>query len=542
MQLQRELARLPGVLNSGVVMATPANLSLLETGGLKYEGRPGPEDLLIVVDGADVEAAEHALAQVDALLRQRRGEQSQTFRPRSLESAARMLPRANWVLVSVPGRFAAGVAREAIRLGRNVFLYSDNVELDDEVEIKRAAASKGLFILGPDCGTAIINGVGLGFANRVRSGNIGMVGASGTGLQAIACRIDQLGGGISKVVGTGSRDLQAEVGGATTNKALGYLVNDPKTGVIVIVSKPSDEGVVKEVLMAARGAGKPVVLCLIGHLAPARSLGNLHFAVDLEDAAEIAVKLSSVGGHTGRPPDGTPVPGYLRGLFSGGTLAYEALQMVRPFLYPLYGNQKSVLAMPIDRNGVSRGHAILDLGADEFTQGRLHPMIDNDLRIRRLLQEGADPGVGVVLLDVVLGQGAHTDPAAELGPAIAEVRRAAASQGRRLEVVAAVVGTTADAQNSEEQIEKLRDAGAWVTSALSEACDRVIEMLTPSRTPVASPSGGVFDQGFAAINVGLESFYDDLIDQGVEAVQVDWRPRAGGNERLAALLSRMKPG
>ena len=240
MQLQRSLAALPDVDDAGVVMATPANLELLADGDLlTAEGKAAnPDDLLIVVRAAKAADAEAALGQVDELLKKRRSAVAQEFRPRSLAAAAKNLPAAEWVLISVPGRYATDVAVEALELDKHVFLYSDNVSMEDEISLKAKASDKGLMVMGPDCGTAIINGVGLGFANRVQRGSIGLVGASGTGLQAITSYIHNLGGGVSQAIGTGGRDLKEAVAGLTMLQGMEYLEADANTKVIVLVSKP----------------------------------------------------------------------------------------------------------------------------------------------------------------------------------------------------------------------------------------------------------------------------------------------------------------
>src|SRR5579859_4832467 len=291
MQLQRSLARLPGVEDAGVVMATPANCELLDQSGLfSASAKPaGPNDLLIVVRAASDDAAAQALDEVDHLLARRRSAASPEFQPKSLETAVKQLPEAGWVLVSVPGRFAAGVARQALDLDRHVFLYSDNVSLEDEIALKRAALAKGLLVMGPDCGTAIIGGVGLGFANRVRRGRIGLVGASGTGLQAVTSHIHTLGAGISQAIGTGGRDLKREVGAITSRQALDLLARDPGTDVIVLVSKPPAPEVATQLLAAARATGKPVVVDFIGYPPPGRELAGLKFASTLDEAAHLAV-------------------------------------------------------------------------------------------------------------------------------------------------------------------------------------------------------------------------------------------------------------
>src|SRR5687768_1392924 len=337
MQLQRGLVGLPGILDAGVVMATPANCDLLAANSLLPEAiTASPDDLLIVVKAEDDSSANDAIQQVDSLLARRRSSASEDFRPRSLSSALKQLPEANWVLVSVPGRYAAGMAREALDLGKHVFLYSDNVSLEAEIALKKTAREKGLLVMGPDCGTAIINGIGLGFANRVRRGSIGVVGTSGTGLQAVTTHIHNLGGGISHAIGTGGRDLKSEVGAITAHQALDLLARDPETKVIVLISKPPSPEVATQLISAAQGTGKPVVIYFIGYPAPARNLGNLHFAISLGEAAELAVE---IGDQSLDVMEESPISSfYLRGLFSGGTLAYETLLGLQGFLSPIYSN------------------------------------------------------------------------------------------------------------------------------------------------------------------------------------------------------------
>ncbi len=528
MQLQRALAGLPGVLDAGVMMATPANRELLTASGLIADGSEGPEgeiaagphDLLIAVKAESGEAAGEALARVDALLQVRRSDGEQDFRPRSLASALKLLPEARWVLVSVPGRHAAGVAGEALDHGRNVFLYSDNVPVEREAALKRQARERGLLVLGPDCGTAIVGGMGFGFANRVRLGPIGLVGASGTGLQAIASRIHDLGSGISQAIGTGGRDLAAEIGGITAAQALDLLRRDPETRAIVLVSKPPAPEVAARLLGLARSAGKPVVVYFLGAPLPARRLGNLHFAASLSEAAEIAVELRE--GTSPSPTFASPrAGGSLRGLFSGGTLAYETHLGLSAVLPP------------------SR-YKIIDLGADEFTIGRLHPMIDQDLRLRRLRQEAADPEVALILLDVVLGEGAHADPAGELAPAISGALTEARARRRDLDVAAVVIGTDEDPQDLAQQIETLERAGAEVFRTVGELVDFAARRLAASEETGGTPVPLAAIRGpITAVNVGLESFYDSLVGQGAAAVQVEWKPPAGGDEKLAGILERM---
>lgn len=536
MHLQRGLAALPGVDDAGVVMATPANLELLaEFDLLTAEGKTAnPDDMLIVVRAETEKAAADALAQVDDLLRKRRSNVSSLYRPRSLAAAAAQLSEAAITLISVPGRYAAQVAHEALDLGQHVFLYSDNVSLEDEIALKAKAARDGLLVMGPDCGTAIVNGVGLGFANRVRRGPIGVVAAAGTGLQAVTAGIHNLGGGVSQAFGTGGRDLKTEINAATALQALDVLARDPETSIIVLVSKPPAAAVAARLLGAARACGKPVVVQFIGYPPPGRRVGNLHFAASLHEAAELAVRLAE---NPSSEKPAAPHKGYLRGLFSGGTLAYETMLGLQAALVPLYTNTPIQPEQKMADVFTSTAHTIVDLGEDDFTQGRLHPMLDNDLRLRRLQQELDDPETGLVLLDVVLGEGAHPDPASELAPAIAAGRKAR----KDVEFVALVVGTDEDPQGLESQIEQLQQAGATVFRTTAEAVGHVSQRLAAAPEGIAAPVDlAPFQRPLAAINVGLESFYDSLTTQGASAVQVDWRPPAGGDEKLMGILARMK--
>jgi len=554
MHLQRSLLAQPGVLDAGAVMATDANKELLAQSNLLVDEirSAGADDLVIVVQGEDERCAQEALAKVDELIAARRSRGlEEEYRAKSLEMAAKSLPSAQWVLVSVPGRYAASVARRALSLNKHVFLYSDNVSLEDEISLKQEAAQKGLLVLGPDCGSAIINGIGLGFANKIRRGSIGVVAAAGTGLQQVTVRIHQMGGGITHAIGTGGRDLSEAVQAITYRQALDLLCRDPATSVIVLVSKPPSPQVARDLIEIARRSEKPVLVDFIGYATAMQRVDNVTFVATFDEAAELAVHLS----RQSFPPlpaanvnRFAPSQRYLRGLFSGGTLAYEAQLILRDYLPAVYSNVPLTKDLRLPDSLTSQGHTLLDLGEDEFTVGRLHPMLDHDLRIRRMEKEAADPTVAILLLDVVLGYGAHLDPASELAPAIARLRERAAAEGRYLEVVAVVSGTEEDPQNLASQIQRLKEAGAVVETSNEAAvryagrCLRALQERDSSPrpgTPVPVPLTAL-TQPLAALNVGLESFYNSLRSQGAEVVHVDWRPAAGGNEKLINILARMR--
>ena len=344
MQLQRSLAEQPGILDAGVVMGTPANKEVLAQSNMLTPEveRAGVDDLVIVVTGRDESSALKALDKVDELLSSRKKSTSEKgYRPHSLETAVKMIPEANWVLVSVPGRYAAGVSRQAILLNKNVFLYSDNVSLEDEISLKQEASKRGLLVMGPDCGTAIINGIGLGFANNIRNGSIGVVGASGTGLQQVTVRIHQKGGGITHAIGTGGRDLSEAVNAITARQGLDLLKRDPETTVIVLVSKPPSPKVAQELIRAAQAVGKPVVVNFIGFASASRRSDNVFFTTTFDETAETAIELCDSKEKINEKPDITkfkPGQRYLRGLFSGGTLQYEALLILQDYLPIVYSN------------------------------------------------------------------------------------------------------------------------------------------------------------------------------------------------------------
>jgi FdrA protein len=543
MHLQRALVGQPGIIDAGVVMATPANMELMALSDLlpAQAEKANPEDLLIVLRAENAEHAENVLLQVDELIASRRSSSHGKFRPKSLDAALKMAPSANFVLISVPGRYAAGVAKEVLQGGRHVFLYSDNVSIDAEIELKQIGKRSGLLVMGPDCGTAIVNGIGLGFANRVRRGGIGLVGAAGTGLQAVTSRIHSLGGGVSHAIGTGGRDLNSEIGGITSLQGIDLFARDPMTEVIVLVSKPPAPEVATKLLMAAQQCGKPVVVNFMGYGPPAPKMGNLYFAANFDEAAGISVNLlngmeKSGGGNKSHTGSYSPGRKYVRGLFSGGSLANEALRALQITHTPVFSNIAKEESQRLEDPLRSQANTILDLGEDEFTVGRLHPMMDNDLRLRLFKQEAADPEVAVILLDLVLGEGAHPDPASELSPTIAEARRK-----NGVEVVVVLIGTDEDPQGIEEQWNSLSEAGAQIFDNVSDAVyaigqHSVFNVGEAYRQVQASSLTSTVE----VINVGLEIFYDSMTEQGVKAVQVDWKPPAGGNEELMSILNKMR--
>jgi FdrA protein len=472
MQVAAELRALPGVREVAALMGTPANHQLLVAAGLATSetGTATAGDLLLAVD-ADTEAvAEAALATAARRLDERREARETTGRvvARSLEGALREMPDANLALISVPGAYAKLEAMAALRRGLHVFLFSNNVPLADEVELKRFAVQQRLLCMGPDCGTAYVNGVGLGFANVVPRGRVGCVAASGTGLQAVAARLAALGEGISHGLGVGGRDLSAEVGAAMTTLAFGALAADAATEVVVVVSKPPAPGVLRVLEQAIAAVRKPVVVCCLGATPSAGAPGT--WVTTLDEAAAAAA--AAVRGQTWTPKPfsdpmtvraclaGLQARGNVLGLFTGGTLAHEAHLILEPLLGSI-------------------AHRILDLGDDEYTRGRPHPMIDPSRREAMVREAGDARDVGVLLLDLVLGRAAHLDPAPSLAAAIRDARASAQRDGRALVVVTSIVGTEQDPQRLGTQLAALEGAGAVVLPSSAEAARFAALALVP---------------------------------------------------------------
>ena len=491
MEAARELTGLPGVRDAAVVMATEANKGVLREAGMllpKIEAAT-PNDLVIVVRAESEEEAERALAAAEGHLarRPRPSQAGATVAPRTIRGAVRQDPGSNLVVISVAGQYAAAEAWEALRSGLHVMLFSDNVPIEDEIALKKQAAERGLLMMGPGCGTAIVNGVALGFANAVPHGPVGIVSASGTGLQEVSTLLAKLGVGISQGIGTGGRDLKEAVGGIMMLEGLKALQDDPETRVILLVSKSPSPVIAERVLDQVKLNDKPTVVCFLGTEPTPVSAAGAIPARTLQETAYLAAAEvqgytnASVGEMIGRETVDLKAQGeelknrlrpgqkYLRGLFSGGTLASESLAIWRDILGDVRSNVAVDPRLQLKDATRSEGNCAVDLGEDEFTVGRPHPMIDNDLRVRRLTQEAADPEVAVIVLDVVLGYGAHSDPASELGAAIRRAREKASDEGRELIFVASVTGTRCDPQGLERQVRALEEAGAMVCSCNAAA-------------------------------------------------------------------------
>lgn len=465
-----------GVLEAVLVMGTPMNRELLARVDLLVPEakEAGPMDLVIAVKASSEEAAEAGLAQARRLISRAPVLSDAPYAtsvtdinrpaPNTLRAAVRAEPDLNFALISVPGVYAALKARRALLAGLDVMIYSDNVPIEAEVELKRLARDRRLLCLGPDCGTTILDGVGLGFANVVRRGPIGIVAASGTGAQELSVQIDRMGSGISHLFGVGGRDLSAEVGGLMTLQALSRLYADSATELIVLIAKPPAPEV-RALLQASAAVGpKPVLLCFLdGSTSIDEVAVEAVHRVTGRPLAEVTASLLEDGDEPRWPP---PPAGRskLAGLYSGGSLCDQALAIMEEHLGRVACNIHPVPEWRMDGPFPEyEGHFLLDLGSDEFTRGRPHPMIDFGLR-REFIRAAADrPTTGAILLDVVLGWGANPDPAGAMAEAIQY------ATWQRVPVVASVTGTEADPQGYSKQVKRLREAGAMVLPTARKA-------------------------------------------------------------------------
>lgn len=472
MRISRAVAALPGVEEAGLMIATPANKEILRAAGvLGAEGeQAGPGDLVIALRARDAAAAEAAMAEARRLLDQPRrvAAGAAAWRPRTLRGAVQQMPDANLALISVPGEFAAAEARKALRRGLNAMIFSDNVAVRDEVALKREGRDLGLLVMGPDCGTAIIGGVPLAFANSVPRGDVGIIGASGTGIQEVSCLLANAGRGISHAIGTGGRDLSAEVGGITTLMAIDLFDNDPATMHVVLISKPPAPEVAEVVLARVGRSRKPFTVCLIGGEPTSTLPANARLAGTLTEAAEgvLGRALLPYRGPRARP---TGRGRLIRGLFCGGTLCSEAQLVLRRAGLAVASN--APIPNAECRTSNPSAHTLIDLGDDAFTHGRPHPMIEPALRDAPLREALADETVGVVLLDVILGWGMHADPAGELVRVLGD-RPADAPVA-----IASVTGTEADPQVRSAQVRKLVDAGVLVAPSNAAAAALAVQCV-----------------------------------------------------------------
>lgn len=561
MLLTNRINTLPEVKQSQIMMGTDANKDIYRNAGLltKDVEAAAPGDMCIVVDAESESVVDHVLDEVKSFLDDMsvKKEKQALTSVTNWDQALAQLPDANMALFSTPGEYTAPEIEAALDKGLHVFSFSDNISLEDEIRLKKKAHEKGLMFMGPDCGTGIISGIPIAFTNVVKPGNIGIVGASGTGIQEVTAIIDRLGGGVIHAIGTGGRDLNEKVGAITVKDAIIGLENHDPTDVIVVISKPPAKEVRDEVAGLLQKVTKPVVAIFLGEK-PENHEGKLYLAHTLEEAARMAVDLANgcpvkenyCDPIAYEPEAPLAEDKTVKGLYSGGSLAAEAGMLISEALD---------LGGLIKEEGYilkTGGYEVVDLGDDIYTQGKPHPMIDPEVRIRKILECASDPQTGVILLDCMLGYGCHPDMAGALAPAIREAQTIAEEAGRKLYFVASVCGTRQDPQDYDQAVETLKSCGVLVEESNARAVRLALKLkgidytegprghveCPVDDTPLPEPDEKVMEllnTKPRVINVGVRSFNDSIAAYQGTSVQFDWKPMAGGNKHLIHLINEL---
>lgn len=484
MGVNKRLSDAAGVQQTAVLMGSENNKELLADIGIHDSpiDAAQPNDLIVAVIADSQQIVDEVLGDLDlALLAMTESAPVSVWR--TFEDGLAQKPDANLAVISIPGEYAAREARKAIEAGLNVFLFSGNVTIEEELQLKRSASQKNLLVMGPDCGTSLIGGVGIGFANAVRQGAIGVIGASGTGLQEFTCQVHNAGLGISHAIGTGTHDVSDEIGGVTTFAALDALEADANTKVIAFVSKPPGKQMLGRLLERLEMSPKPTVCCFLGADTIPDAGTRLKFTTTIDEAVLQAIQV--VGGEAARlelslTPEElawcereqagwSPEQKYIRGIFAGGTFCYQAQQILRDAGLEVYSNAPLEAKFMLTHPDQSHAHTLVDMGDEYYTLGKPHPMIDGSLRKTRIKEEGLDPQVAIIILDFILGYNASLDPVGELLEAVIQVRQAASDRGAHLTVLASVCGTDDDPQDLNFQASMLRERGVIVFNSNARA-------------------------------------------------------------------------
>lgn len=557
MLLTNRINDLETVMMSQIMMGTNANKDILNNTNLLTEeaNAASPNDLMIVVESDQAAIMDQVLPEVEQFLSDlsSKGSEEQAQVATTWQEALDAMPDANMALFSIPGEYGAAEMETALKKGLHVFSFTDNIPVEEEVRLKQLAHERGLLMMGPDCGTGILSSIPIAFTNVVAPGNIGVVGASGTGIQEVTTIIDRLGNGVVHAIGTGGRDLSDKVGAVTVKDAIVALENHEPTDVICVISKPPAKEVRDEVVQLLQSITKPVVAIFLGEKPEAHE-GKVYLAHTLEETAKIAVDLANNASVKANYFEAVTPPErrvsdekVIKGLYSGGTLAAEAGMLISEALglEGLVKEEGYILK--------SQGYDIIDLGDDIYTQGKPHPMIDPEVRVKKIKEYAQDASTGILLVDIVLGYGAHEDMVGALLTAIKDAQEL----NPELQVVATVVGTDKDPQNYQEAVQRLQEQHVLVAESNAKAVQLALRLkgieLTEADKPIVPYQGETIEIPYASpsvaellntkprvINVGLQSFNESIQAFDGKSIQFNWKPRAGGNKKMIHILNALE--
>jgi FdrA protein len=497
MGVNHRLAQLPGVQQTAVLMASEKNKQLLLDIGIHGVGIDSaqPNDLIVAVIADTSQIVENALSNLDQALHSRVGS-TLSSHIHTFEEGLSEKSTANLAVFSIPGEYVTREAMKALEANLNVFIFSSNVSLQEELQLKQFAQDQNVLVMGPDCGTSILGGVGIGFANVVRKGTIGVIGPSGTGLQEFTSQVHNAGYGISHAIGTGSHDLSDRIGGITTLTALEALERDDQTRVIAIVAKPPGERTLKHLITRLGICSKPIVTCFLG--LPFENGGRTSEIIwtrTIDDAVRSSIQVLNDRATPGEiqltheecelasttRARWSSKQCHLRGLFAGGTFCYQSQQILHDHGIEVYSNAPIHPENKLAHPDQSHGHTLVDMGDDTYTLGRPHPMIDGSIRKQRIISESHDPSVAIILIDFILGYNASADPVGDLLDAILEARQIKRREGGDLSIVASICGTEEDPQELGLQVKLLEEVGVIVFNSNARASHFCCELLKQAK-------------------------------------------------------------
>ena len=489
MRLARKLSEKDNVGNVSIGMGTPLNKDTIIDLGLNTDDleKAGPNDLIIAIKATDERVCENAKEEFFTLVNERdTSALKNAFR--TIAGAKSAVSDANLAVISVAGEYAATEAKRALQNDMNVFMFSDNVPLEDEVELKKLALSKNKFMMGPGCGLSFINGVAIGLCSMVNRGDIGLAGASGSGIQEVMILVHRNGFGISHAIGTGGRDMSDEVGGISMIQSIRALEADERTRVIALISKPPAKSALITVIDEIKKCSKPVVVHFLNGDNKFLKENGILYSESFDNTAKMVMELSC--GHEvklkkvfdsdidvlSEVKKFSPSQKYIRAILCGGSLADEMQIICNSKNRKIYSNVAFDSELLLDDPYTSIENTVIDIGDEVFTKGRAHVAIDPTARVNRFIKEARDPETAVIYLDFLLGYALHTDPASIMAEVIIEEKTRAASEGRHLCVIATICGSDMDPQNFSKQAQILKDAGVILADTNKVAVELAINI------------------------------------------------------------------